>query len=102
MKLIPKELLKLYEFHEWRNSISVLNGAYRKEWKDILQVLNEFRILRSDIGEKGEKGGGKSKVAIRMDRMFLERGWRPKEFDTKILIDGEPIESPTHEVDCFK
>jgi hypothetical protein len=34
--------------------------------------------------------------------MCEARGWRPKEFDTKILIDGEPIESPTHEVDCFK
>jgi hypothetical protein len=100
--MIPKELFAFYEFHEWRNSIAVVRGAYRKEWKDILAILSEFRILRSDIGEAGEKGGGKSKVAIRMDRMFEARGWRPKEFDTKILIDGEPIESPTHEVDCFK
>ena len=102
LKMIPKPLFELYEFHEWRNAIAVLRGAYKKEWHDLLEVLSEFRILRSDIGEKGEKGGGKSKVAIRMDRMFLARGWRPKEFDTKILIDGEAIESPTHEVDCFK
>ena len=75
--MIPKPLFERYEFHEWRNSIAVLHGAYRKEWDDILAVLTDFRILRSDIGEKGEKGGGKSKVAIRMDRMFLERGWKP-------------------------
>jgi len=102
MSLIPSELLELYEFHEWRNAVPILSVAYRREWRDLLEVLRDFRILRSDIGEAGEKGGGKSKVAIRMDRMFLERGWRPKEFDTKFLIDGVPIESPTHEVDCFK
>ena len=102
LKMVPKQLFELYEFHEWRNAIAVLRGAYPQEWKEILEVLSDFRLLRSDIGEKGEKGGGKSKVAIRMDRMFLERGWKPKEFDTKILIDGKAIESPTHEVDCFK
>jgi hypothetical protein len=102
LRMIPKPLFDFYEFHEWRNSIAILRGAYPKEWSDLIKVLSEFRILRTDIGESGEKGGGKSKVAIRMDRMFLALGWKPKEFDTKILIDGEPIESPTHEVDCFK
>jgi hypothetical protein len=102
LKLIPKPLLGLYEFHEWRNAISVLHGAYRQEWNDILQVLAEFRILRSDIGEKGEKGGGKSKVAIRLDRLLSARGWRYKKFDIKIDVEGTKIETGTHEVDCFK
>lgn len=100
--MVPKALREFYDFQEWRNAIAVLNGAYPKEWAEILEVLQEFRILRSDIGEKGEKGGGKSKVAIRMDRLFVERGWKAKHFDTKIVVDGKPIESPTHEVDCFK
>lgn len=102
LDLIPKELREFYEFHEWRNTIAVLSAAYPNEWADILDVLLSFRIIRSDIGEAGEKGGGKSKVAIRMDRMFRAREWMPKEFDTKIVVDNIPIESPTHEVDCFK
>lgn len=100
--VIPEALRKLYEFHEWRNAVAVLSGAYPQEWENILDVLADFRLLRSDIGEKGEKGGGKSKIAIRMDRLWYARGWKPKEFDTKILVDGQAIESPTHEVDCFK
>jgi hypothetical protein len=99
---IPPVLQEFYEFHQWRNAVPVLSGAYAQEWADILEVLAAFRILRSDIGEKGEKGGGKSKVAIRLDRMFVERGWRFKRFDTKIVVDKTEIESPTHEVDCFK
>lgn len=102
LSAIPSELLEHYEFHEWRNAIPILVGAFPNEWVDVIDVLSTFRVLRTDIGEFGEKGGGKSKVAIRLDRMLRERGWQPKKFDTKILIDGTPIESPTHEVDCFK
>lgn len=104
--LIPKDLFEFYEFHEWRNAIAVLSGAYPDEWASILEVLALFRILRSDIGEVGVKGGGKSKVAIRMDRMFRERNWRPQEFETRIVVrtaeSTQTIESPTHEVDCFR
>jgi hypothetical protein len=103
---IPDDLKELYEFHEWRNAVSVLSGAYPAEWEEIIATLRAFRILRSDIGEVGEKGGGKSKVAIRMDRMFRQRGWQPEEFDTSIVVKttgaATEIKSPTHEVDCFK
>jgi hypothetical protein len=105
-ELIPENLFEFYEFHEWRNAIAVLNGAFPHEWADILEVLAAYRILRSDIGEVGEKGGGKSKVSIRMDRLFRERQWMPQEFDTSIVVrtteDSQTIKSPTHEVDSFK
>ncbi len=102
MLSVPPELLGNYEFHEWRNAIPILVGAYPDEWADLVAVLSAFRILRTDIGEFGEKGGGKSKVAIRLDRMLRELGWHPKKFDTQIMIDGVAIDSPTHEVDSFK
>jgi hypothetical protein len=105
-ELIPKKLFEFYEFHEWRNAVAVLSAAFPAEWSDILQVLDDFRILRTDIGELGVKGGGKSKVAIRIDRMFRTLDWKPQEFDTSIVVrtaeTTQKIESPTHEVDCFK
>jgi hypothetical protein len=100
--LVPPDLHNFYDFREWRNPCAVLSVAFPNEWADILSVLKEFRILRTDIGEAGTKGGGKSLVAIRMDQMFLSKGWKPMEFDTKIVVNDRPIESPTHEVDCFK
>jgi hypothetical protein len=100
--LIPAELQEFYEVHEWRNPCAVLTVAYPEEWKQILDVLGRFRLLRSDIGEAGIKGGGKTKVAIRMDRMFAKHGWVAREFDTSIVVDGQASKSPTHEVDCFK
>jgi len=80
--LVPPDLHNFYDFREWRNPCAVLSVAF--------------------FGEAGTKGGGKSLVAIRMDQMFLSKGWKPMEFDTKIVVNDRPIESPTHEVDCFK
>lgn len=98
--LIPPDLHEFYEVHEWRNPCAVLSVAYPNEWADIVEVLRAFRLLRRDVGEKGIKGGGKSKVAIRLDRMLRARGWQEKAFETKIVIgdrDGRrEIDSPTH------
>lgn len=102
LDLFPPDLHGLYDFREWRNPCAVLSVAYPEEWADLIAVLREFRLLRSDIGEAGTKGGGKSLVAIRMDHLFRAKGWEPKEFDTKIVVNNHPIESPTHEVDCYK
>jgi hypothetical protein len=103
-ELIPKELFELYEFHEWRNAVAVLSVAYPEEWTDILTVLTNFRLLRSDLEkEKDEKFGDRSKVVIRIDDLALRpRGWEPHQFATKIVVDDNEYDSPTHEVDCIK
>jgi hypothetical protein len=102
LDLVPADLHKFYDFREWRNPCAVLSVAYPDEWADIISILSDFRILRTDIGEVGTKGGGKSLVAIRMDRMFKAKGWEEKRFNTKIVVNDQAIESPTHGVDCFK
>jgi hypothetical protein len=102
LDLVPADLHKFYEFREWRNPCAVLSVAYPDEWANIISILGDFRILRTDVGEVGTKGGGKSLVAIRMDKMFKAKGWEEKRFDTRILVNDQPIDSPTHGVDCFK
>jgi hypothetical protein len=93
------------EFHQWRNAVAVLTAAYAEEWSDVLAVLSDFRLLRTDI-EKGEEGGrfgDRSKVVIRLDDIALRpRGWKPREFKTSIKVDEDSYDSPTHEVDCVK
>ncbi len=97
--LIPADLRDLYEIHEWRNALAVLTTAHPNEWKDVLKVLSEFRLLRGDILTPGK---GKSPVAMKLDGKLYDFGWEEKSFDIKISIDGEAHESPTHKVDCFK
>lgn len=97
--LIPDDILHYYEVHEWRNASAVLVAAHAQEWRDIHDVLAGFRLLKSDILAPG---GGKSPIARKLDEHFAKLGWLEKGFDTKIVVDDEVHETPTHKVDCYK
>lgn len=98
-KQLPQFVSENYEIHEWRHAIAVLRSDFSAEYDDLLDVLTRFRLHKSWI----EVGGGrKSKISEWIDGELLKHGWQPKNFDTKITVDQNSIESPTHEVDCFK
>jgi len=69
------------------------------EWKDVCDVLTEFRLRRSWISVGG---GRKSKVSEAIDSALYAKNWTERHFETEIVIDGVPAKSPTHSVDCFK
>src|SRR5262249_49794130 len=98
-RAIPTDISERYHVREWRHGITILSSVYPKEWKEILETLREFRLLRSEILKAG---GNKSPIAIRLDSGFYGRGWQEKGFDTKITVDDTPHPSPTHKVDCYK
>ena len=97
--LLPQFIRENYEVHEWRHASAILQNDFPQEYKEILDVLTRFRVLKSWITVGG---GRKSKVAEWIDSQLLAHGWQPKTFDTKITVDADTYESPTHEVDCFK
>lgn len=97
--LIPADILESYQVEEWRNAAGVLRTACDVEWRDIQDMLREFRFQRSEILSGG---GSKSTIAGRIDGFLSARGWREKKFETSIVVDGVGRESPTHKVDCFK
>ncbi len=96
---IPRNVLDVYEIHEWRNAIAVLKGAHPKEWAEILGVLDDFMLLRSEIVRPG---GAKSAIARRLDSKFYDLEWEEKRFATTITVDERTYESPTHSIDCYK
>lgn len=88
-----------YEIHEWRHALAILHSDFPDELGGLVDVLTRFRLNKSWIKVAG---GHKSKVAEWIDGELRRHGWRPREFDTKITVDERSLESPTHEVDCFK
>ena len=98
-EIVPAEILKKYEVHEWRHASAVLSTDFPNEWKDIIDVLSEFRLKKSDMLEGG---GRKSKIASSLDSGFYDRGWEEKQFHTLVTIDKRAHESPTHKIDCVK
>jgi len=97
--LIPEELRKLYHVREWRNATGVLQTACPNEWAEILDILRNFRLLKSEILTAG---GGLSPISKGINAAFDTRGWKEKKFETKIVVDNDVYASPTHLVDCFK
>ena len=97
---VPADILERYYVQEWRHGITILSSVYQKEWKDILETLREFRLLRSAILEPG--GSKSPNISSKIDGALYARGWKEKSFDTKITVDEVPHPSPTHAVDCFK
>jgi hypothetical protein len=88
-----------YEVHEWKHSCAILKQDFPAEWSDICEVLTDFRLRRSWITVGG---GRKSKVSESLDSALGQRGWIEKGFDTKVVVDQQSLDSPTHKVDCFK
>jgi hypothetical protein len=99
LHLVPEDIAQIYEVYEWRNAAGVLTTAHPNEWKDVVDVLRAFEFRRSEV----LKGGGrKSVIAKRIDSFLEMRGWKEKKFATKIRVDQDERDSPTHKVDCFK
>lgn len=97
--LIPDDIATMYEVREWRNATGVLATAHPAEWQDIQDVLRDFRFLRSELLAGGKN---KSVIAQRIDAFLVARDWKEKKFETRIRVDSEERDSPTHKVDCFK
>lgn len=96
---LPEFIQKNYELHEWRHATAILQNDFPSEYADAVGVLSRLRLRKSWI-EVG--GGNKTELAKWIDKELGLRGWIPKNFDTKISVDGKETESPTHEIDCFK
>jgi hypothetical protein len=96
---IPQLIRKNYEIQEWKHSCAILQHDFSNEWKDIMDLLRQFKLKKSEIIKAG---GRKSDVSNQFDSFLYSRGWLEKEFETKIIVDKNSINSPTHKVDCFK
>jgi hypothetical protein len=96
---VPAGIVERYEVHEWRNGLAILRAAHSEEWRDILDVLQNFVLLRSHILKPG---GSKGLIAGKLDSHFSKLGWNEKAFDTRIVVDESEFKAPTHKVDCYK
>ena len=97
--IIPAFIREHYEVHEWKHACAILAQDFPAEWRDICELLTQFRLRKHWITEGG---GNKSPISTSIDSFLYARGWLEKQFDTEIVIDGQATKSPTHNVDCFR
>ena len=97
--LLPAYVRDNYEVYEWKHACAILHSDFRDEWNDMISLLDQFELRRSWIMQGG---GRKSEVAGSMDRYLYGRGWEERSFSTQMVVDGVPVDAPTHKVDCFR
>lgn len=96
---LPHEILALYQVEERHHAIAILKMDFPEQWNDLLNVLREFKLKKSEISAKGKN---KSPVARALDGLFFARGWVEKSFEIRVTADGHETLAPTHHVDYFK
>lgn len=99
LSLLPEYIRENYEIHEWKHACAILHSDFPAEWKDIVDLLIQFRLRKSWIMTPG---GSKSQISNAMDSFLYARDWVEKEFETAVMVDEALMESPTHKVDCYK
>lgn len=97
--LLPQFIRSHYEVHEWKHACAVLKGDFPDEWNDIIHILRDFRLPKSNILTPG---GGLSPISQWFNKAFFKHGWVEKSFETLIVVDKNELQSPTHKVDCVK
>jgi len=96
---IPAHIREMYEIHEWKHACAILQNDFPSEWKDIIEVLTEFRLYKSWLTQGG---GRKSKISGFIDNFLYDRDWEEKDFSTQVIVDEMTMETPTHKIDCYK
>ena len=99
IELLPEFVRSHYEAYEWKHACAILKNDFHVEWKNLIDLLENFRLEKSWIVKPG---GRKSPISEFIDMFLYKRGWCEKSFDIKIEVDDEIKKAPTHKIDCYK
>lgn len=69
--LIPEDIGRLYEVHNYRNAAQVLATGCPAEWADLLEGLRAFRLTIADIRKPG---GNESDIPKRISALLRAKG----------------------------
>lgn len=102
---------KKYEILDFKHALAILKIDFFDEFEDILDILNNFELLASDMIKPG---GNKSLISKKIESEFYSKGWRESSFEIKNILEvkenGKTFEKKsfkenilkTHKIDCFK
>jgi hypothetical protein len=99
LELIPASVHERFEVRETHHATAILHTDFPQEWEDLVRMLSQFQLLRSQIMTPG---GRKSPISNSIDAFFYERGWSEHNFDIEVKADGVTTLAPTHHVDYFR
>lgn len=88
--VIPAELSKKFEFHNFGHALEILPQAYPNEWSELMEALLNFSIPLSEVTAAG---GNESAIPKRFDDLLYPKGWREIRITGDLLIKMYPRKS---------
>jgi hypothetical protein len=99
LDLFPEIIHNKFELAEKHHAAAILHTDFRSEWDDLVAMLTQFSLRRSDILTPG---GGKSPISRGINGFFYNRAWKEHEFKIEVKADERETLAPTHHVDYFR
>jgi hypothetical protein len=99
LEAIPGDVRAKFRIEERRHACAIMAVDFPSELGELVGCLRGFQLLRSEIIAEG---GGKTKIANRIDTYLKARGWQEKSTEVKMTVDGAPRQFDTHKVDLCK
>jgi len=82
-RVFPKPILGRYEFAEVRNAASAIAGTNPDEFRDIVEVLDNFWLTLPSLTDPGKNKGV---IASTLDTAFRKLGWREAGHETETTL----------------
>jgi hypothetical protein len=98
-KSIPADILDRFQIEEHRHALTILSGSCAPELADIIAGLRQFELLRSEIKAKG---GSKTKIVIRLEKLFGSMGWQEESSKIEVKVNDRIRQATTHSIDLCK
>ncbi|MGA8939039.1 MAG: BglII/BstYI family type II restriction endonuclease [Acidobacteriaceae bacterium] len=99
LALLPPIISEKFEVAETHHAASILYTDFQSEWIDLIGMLSDFTLKKSDIISPG---GRKSSISVGIDKYFYDRSWVEHNFKIQVSADGLTTLAPTHQVDYFR
>jgi hypothetical protein len=99
LDLFPDAVHRKFEIVENHHAAAILHNDLRPEWDDLISMLGQFTLRRSDILTPG---GGKSPISRGINGFFYDRMWKEHDFKIQVKADEAVTLAPTHHVDYFR
>lgn len=95
-KILPRCAAAGFQMQSHNHAAAILRGDFPESLDTIDAILSRLAISAESLVRGG---GGEHELTQWIRNQFKDAGWPKHEFVVTKLIDGEPLESVTHEID---
>ena len=106
---IDKELMELYEIHDFKHATAILINEFPNEYNELVKALKEFRFTIDDVISLG---GNESNIPKKFSEILRPLGWMEKNLGAELNVyeiknkNSKELKSSishgTHKVDYLK